>query len=364
MDRDNQNASEVLFKARIDDLFLLRTNLRSVGYSNWINYVNFRMMHPRKELRNNCGPRHDLAVIHGWTILKLEIGPITEKTAVIVVENLFRPLLISLSTLKRKSEIRVDYQRRCIYAGDSSVPLVEEICPPVGESRKRQIMAPSDYPRVPTGEVEGENFAPRSEWANKGRTFVWGSVCDEIVDIEIDNRTDCNMISEGLLESLGCEDVVRRCNGKLKGTFKGKEQKVEALGYIRTRVGFCSFEGTLMLIVVSNRILDSDVVLSAQGLAECHKLFVSNETRALCHESNLLHPTPVVFEKLPKTSMIMLDEETIVTKKRYRYGMRKNRRSRVRVWIANGPRRSNPIQRRRLTRDEVIMTIHRATECC
>ena len=61
-----------------------------------------------------------------------------------------------------------------------------------------------------------------------------------------------------------------------------------------------------MLIVVSNRVLDSDVVLSAQVLADCHKLFVSHEKRALCHENNLIGPTPVVFEKLPKTSTIML----------------------------------------------------------
>ena len=99
--------------------------------------------------------------------MKFEIGSITEKIAVIVMENLFRPLLISLSTLKRKSEIRLDYKRRCIHAGDSSVPLLEEIVPPRDESRMRQIMAPSDYPRVPTGEVGGEDFTPRSEWTNK-----------------------------------------------------------------------------------------------------------------------------------------------------------------------------------------------------
>ena len=159
-------------------------------------------------------------------------------------------------------------------------------------------------------------FCPRSEWANKGRTFVRGSVCDEIVDIEIDNKTDYNLISEGLLELLGCKDSVRRFNGKLKGTFNGKERKLETLGYIRTRVGFGSFEGTFMLIIVSNQVLDSDKVLCAQGLAECHKLFVSQEKRALCHESNLMELTPVVFEKLPKTSLIMLDEETTATKKK------------------------------------------------
>ena len=142
-------------------------------------------------------------------------------------------------------------------------------------------------------------------------------MCDEIVDIEIDNMIDCNLISEGLLEPLRCEDAVRRFNGKLKGTFNGKERKVEALGYIRTRVGFGSFEGTFMLIVVSNRVLDSDVVLSAQGLSECHnKLLVSHEKIALYHESNLMKPTSVVFEKLPKTSMIMMDKEMIGTKKK------------------------------------------------
>ena len=171
-------------------------------------------MHPRKELKKCCGPRHDGALIHDWMFMKLEIGSITEKKAVIVVENLFRPMLISLSTLKRKSESRVGYQRRCIRADDSSLPLLEKIGPPLDESRMRQIMAPSVYPRVPTGEVGGEDFALRSEWANKGRTFVWGSVCDEIVDIEMDNRTDCNLISEGLLEPLGCEDAVRTLNGK------------------------------------------------------------------------------------------------------------------------------------------------------
>ena len=177
----------------------------------------------------------------------------------------------------------------------------------------RQIIAPSDYPRVPTGEVGGEDFVPRSEGTNKGRTFVWGSVCDEIVDIEIDNTTDCNLISEGLLEPLGYNDAVWRFKRKLKGKFNGKERKVESLGYIGTRVGFGSFEGTFMLIVVSNRVLDTDVVRSAQRFAECHNLIVSHEKRALCHESNLMEPTPVVFEKLSKTSMIMLDDETFGT---------------------------------------------------
>ena len=42
---------------------------------------------------------------------------------------------------------------------------------------------------------------------------------------------------------------------------------------------------------------------------------MSHGKRALCHESNLIEPTPVVFGKLPKTSTIMLDAETIGKKK-------------------------------------------------
>ena len=94
----------------------------------------------------------------------------------------------------------------------------------------------------------------------------------------------------------------------MKRTFNGKERKVETVGYIRTIVRFGSFEETFSLIDVSNRVLDSDVVLSAQGLADCHKLFVSHGKKALCHASNLIEPRPVVFEKLPKTSTIKLDE--------------------------------------------------------
>ena len=73
MEWGNLKANEVFFKARVDDLFLLGTKLESVGYSNWINYVDFRMMHPSKELSNYCGPRHDGAIIHDWKIMKLEI---------------------------------------------------------------------------------------------------------------------------------------------------------------------------------------------------------------------------------------------------------------------------------------------------
>ena len=57
------------------------------------------------------------------------------------------------------------------------MPLLEEIGPPLDESRMRQIMAPCDYLRVLTGEVGGQYIAHRLEWANKRRTFVWGSVC-------------------------------------------------------------------------------------------------------------------------------------------------------------------------------------------
>ena len=77
METGNLEANEVFFKARVDNLFLLGTKLGIVGCSNWINYVDFRMMNPRKELRNYGGPRHDGAVIHGWTFMKLEIGSIS-----------------------------------------------------------------------------------------------------------------------------------------------------------------------------------------------------------------------------------------------------------------------------------------------
>ena len=59
----NLAANEVFFKARVDDVFLLGIKLGSDGCSNWINYAEFRMMHPRNELKNNCGPRHDGALI-------------------------------------------------------------------------------------------------------------------------------------------------------------------------------------------------------------------------------------------------------------------------------------------------------------
>ena len=215
----NLAANEVFFKARVDDVFLLGIKLGSEGCSNWINYAEFRMMNQRNELKNYCGPRHDGVFIHDWTFIELEIGSITDKIAVIVVENLFVTMLISLSTLKRKSEIRRDYQRRCIHAGGSSVPLLEEICPPLDESRMWKSIVNSDGPRVSARELG----APRLEWADKRRAFVCGRVCGEVADIEIDNTKDCNMISERLLELLGFTASVRRFNGKLERTFNNNK---------------------------------------------------------------------------------------------------------------------------------------------
>ena len=183
------------------------------------------MTQPRNELKSYCGPRHDGAVIHGWTFMKLEIRSITEKKAVIVVEDLFVPMLISLSTLKRNSEIRVDYQRRCIHAGGSSGPLLEEIGPPLDESRMWKSIAHSDGPRVSARELG----APRLEWADKRRAFVCGRVCGEVADIEIDNTTDCNLISEGLLELLGFAAAVRRFSGSWKEPSKRKIEKLRPL---------------------------------------------------------------------------------------------------------------------------------------
>ena len=111
------------------------------------------MKHPRIELKNYCGPRQEGDVIHGWTLTKLETGTITDEAAVIVGENVFRSLLISLNTLKRKSEIRVDYQRRRTQAGGSSVPLLEQIGPPLDEGGMWQSMAHSNDARMPTGKL-------------------------------------------------------------------------------------------------------------------------------------------------------------------------------------------------------------------
>ena len=98
------------------------------------------------------------------------------------------------------------------------MPLLEERGPPLDESRLRKSIAHSAGPRVSTLELG----ASRTEWADNRRTFAWGRVCDEIVDIEIDNTTDCNLISEGMPELLGYKYAVRRFNGKLAGTFNGK----------------------------------------------------------------------------------------------------------------------------------------------
>ena len=78
------------------------------------------------------------------------------------------------------------------------MPLLEEICPPLDESRMWKSIAHSDDSRVSARELG----ALRTESADNRRTFAWGRVCDEIVDIEIDNTTDCNLISEGMLEVL------------------------------------------------------------------------------------------------------------------------------------------------------------------
>ena len=56
-------------------------------------------------------------------------------------------MLISLSTLKIKSETEVDYQRRCIHAGGGSVTLLDEIGgTPLYESRMLKFLAHTDGP--------------------------------------------------------------------------------------------------------------------------------------------------------------------------------------------------------------------------
>ena len=61
-----------------------------------------------KKPRNYSGPTEDGDVIHDWTVMKLEIGTIAEELAGIIVENLLRPRLTSLSMQERKSELRVN----------------------------------------------------------------------------------------------------------------------------------------------------------------------------------------------------------------------------------------------------------------
>ena len=162
--------------------------------------------------------------------------------------------------------------------------LLEEIGPPLNESRIWKNIANSDGPRVSARELG----APRLEWADKRRAFVCGRVCGEVADIEIDNTKDCNMISERLLELLGFAASVRRFNGKLERTFNDKNRKIETLGYTRAKINIGSLQEVFILIVVGNGVLESDVVLSARELKECHGLFVRQ-------------PVSVNFEKLPKT---------------------------------------------------------------
>ena len=124
---------------------------------------------------NYCGPRQDGAVIHDLTFMKLEIGAITEKVAVIVDENLFRHMLIGLSTLKRKSETRVDYQRRCTNAGGSSVP---RYWPSFG--RKQDVAEYGPLRRFKKSRKDKLLHPDQN-----GRTS--GEFCDELANIEIDN---------------------------------------------------------------------------------------------------------------------------------------------------------------------------------
>ena len=56
--------------------------------------------------------------------------------------------------------------------------------------------------------------------------------------------------------------------------------------------------------------------MSAQGLAECHKKFVSHEKNSAVSRAQPNGADTSIFEKLSETSMIMLDEETIGTKKK------------------------------------------------
>ena len=199
----------------------------------------------------------------------LDIGSLTEEIAVIVVENLFRTMLISFSTLKRKSEIRMDYQRRCIHAGGSSVPLLEQIGPTLDESRMLKSMAHSYGP--PALRI----WCTRTRMADKRRAFVCDRFCDELANMEIDNATGCNLIYDGLLELLGYVAAVRRFNGKLKVTFKGKDRKIESLRYIRAKIDFGSFQEVFILIVVGNGVIHSNVVINAQELKVCHGLLAT-----------------------------------------------------------------------------------------
>ena len=130
-------------------------------------------MHPKKKLRNFCGLRQEGAVIHGWTFMKLGICVIIGKVA----ENLSRPMLISLSTVKRKSD---GYQRGSILADGSSVPLLKKVGPPVDESRLWQSVAHPHDRRKP----EKGKTVPRFHDADTMQALVWGKVCDKLMDIK------------------------------------------------------------------------------------------------------------------------------------------------------------------------------------
>ena len=93
--------------------------------------------------------------------MKLEICVIIGK----VGENLSRPMLISLSTVERKSG---GYQRRCIHADGSSVPLLKKNGPPVDESRLWQSVALSHDRRKP----ERGKTVPRFQHADTMQAFV------------------------------------------------------------------------------------------------------------------------------------------------------------------------------------------------
>ena len=71
----------------------------------------------------------------------------------------------------------------------------------------------------------------------------------------------------------------------------------------------------LTLIVVGIGLIDSDVVLSARELKEYHGLFVSDKESAVCHEIDAMQPVSVKVERLPKSVIVVLNEEAVGTKK-------------------------------------------------
>ena len=54
MNRDSLTPEEVFvfFNARVNNVFLLGAELRSVGRSNKIDYPEFGLMHPRNQMKN------------------------------------------------------------------------------------------------------------------------------------------------------------------------------------------------------------------------------------------------------------------------------------------------------------------------